>query len=275
MEKILYIVLIASCFLFIGDVSAISLDNIYLLTGEESVHLTCSNPSVLKIIYLVKLGINLIQIIAPIILIIMLMMDGIKSITSEDGMDKKFIGKSSKKLLAAVIIFVIPAIINLVLSRLGEAGYNKVDCWNEATKEGVASAEALRDDEIEGQEKEQKYGENTSGDNIEDTICVYTYSSGTKKEYTLDTITVKPSGSGISVSSSGSSSTQIDNKLKKLHFYDDDIFDCATKVYACHENQTGNKPLNSQGIYATAIIYGTSGEKPLLCSNKIEYKLNN
>ena len=139
MKKILYIITIASCFLFIGDVHAINIDNIYLLVGEESSALTCSNPSVLKMFYLVKTGINLIQIIAPIILIIILMIDGLKSMTSEDGMNQKFISKSTKKILAAVIIFVIPAIINVILDQLGKAGYDKVDCWNQATKEGIAA----------------------------------------------------------------------------------------------------------------------------------------
>lgn len=167
MKKILYICLTISCFLFIGEVNALSIDNISLLVNEGSDALSCNNSSVLKIIYLIKTGITLIQIVAPIILIIMLMIDGLSSMTSEEGMNKKFIGKSTKKILAAVIIFITPAIINLLLSFLGQAGFEEANCWNDATKEGIEAAEENEEINLD-QDNNENENENQNIPNQDD-----------------------------------------------------------------------------------------------------------
>lgn len=83
----------------------------------------CTDIQLLNILRIVKLGINTITIIVPAILVIFIIIDVIKSITSNNVDTKKLFGTIVKKGIAAIAIFVLPMIINLVLSLVDDDLY--------------------------------------------------------------------------------------------------------------------------------------------------------
>lgn len=101
----------------------------------------CNDEGLLKIIYLIKTGLNLVKIFVPIMLIIWCMWDAIRNVISQNGWDQKIIKKLLNRFLAAVCVFLIPSILNFVLGILGENGFEVGTCWQEATDEKIRSIE--------------------------------------------------------------------------------------------------------------------------------------
>ena len=73
----------------------------------------CGNPAVVKIMDIVNVVIKLIRIFVPIILIIMCMIDLVRAVFNGE------LGKSLKtivwRLITAVLVFLIPVIVNLII----------------------------------------------------------------------------------------------------------------------------------------------------------------
>ena len=87
---------------------------------------TCESAALSNFLPIFKRMILLIQIITPIILIVMSIIQFITLIKEPD--DKKGIKKVINKVIAAVIVFIIPVIINAVMGVLGESTeFSK--CW--------------------------------------------------------------------------------------------------------------------------------------------------
>ncbi len=87
----------------------------------------CNDPGFLEIMVIVKQTINVIKIVAPFILIFMMMFDIIKAVTSGRYDDiSKNIKKIPKRLIAAVMIFLVPTVLELLLNLIDE----KVDYAN-------------------------------------------------------------------------------------------------------------------------------------------------
>ena len=87
----------------------------------------CSSPVLAIILRVVKNLLSLIQIIAPLLLMVGATMHLIKMMQNPD--EKKNFSKIRNSFLAAAIIFFIPTIMNVVMSMLGE-NYNISLCWN-------------------------------------------------------------------------------------------------------------------------------------------------
>lgn len=88
---------------------------------------------------LIKQLINIVKIAVPIILIIMGIIDLSKAMMSpDDGAMKKSQGSFIKKIIAAVLVFLIPTILDLVLGIIATGTNNQVDtgnwadCWKYA-----------------------------------------------------------------------------------------------------------------------------------------------
>ena len=90
---------------------------------------TCENVALSNYLVIVKRAMLLIQIIVPILLIVMTIVQFTSMINNPD--DKKGISKLKNKILAAVIVFTIPFIINALMGVLGESTEFS-DCWNKA-----------------------------------------------------------------------------------------------------------------------------------------------
>ncbi len=90
----------------------------------------CDVPNVLKVIKIIKLVINLIRIFVPIILIIFGMIDFARAITKNDELNKS-LKAFVKKAIAAIIIFLIPTLVNIIFrATMGEVNYKK--CFDNA-----------------------------------------------------------------------------------------------------------------------------------------------
>ncbi len=89
----------------------------------------CNDIQVLNILSIVKTIIKIITTAVPIVLIIFIILDVIKTISSVDVDNKKLSKSIGKRIIAAVIIFLMPAIIDLVVSNLPFESYY-MDCYN-------------------------------------------------------------------------------------------------------------------------------------------------
>lgn len=109
----------------------------------------------LRIIYLIKVAFNIIKIAVPILLIIMCMFNILKMIISKEGWNKKIIQKIVFKLVAAVLVYMVPTMINLGLSVIGESNFTLGTCWKNATKENVDKEISIPDTTVSALENAQ------------------------------------------------------------------------------------------------------------------------
>ena len=97
----------------------------------------CDSAEVLKTMKIVKTVINAIRIIVPIILIITSMITFVKAIPTGDN--KKAVQAFTKKVVAAVVILLVPTIVGIIFKLVDQ---NRVyySCIENATKEGINNA---------------------------------------------------------------------------------------------------------------------------------------
>lgn len=79
----------------------------------------CMNPLFLRIIYYCKLLLNILRFVVPIILIVNIIIYFYKGIISID--DKDIISKLKNKIIACIIIFLVPTIINIFMNLISKA----------------------------------------------------------------------------------------------------------------------------------------------------------
>lgn len=79
----------------------------------------CNNPDVLQVMRIINIVITIIKIAVPIILIVFIMLELVGAITDEDKL-KKVTSGAIKKFIAAVLIFLIPTLVQvIVITTLG------------------------------------------------------------------------------------------------------------------------------------------------------------
>ena len=97
----------------------------------------CTNPTTLRVFRIVRIIIDIIKIVVPIILIISLMVDLMGEVTN----DEKDFSKVSKlivmKILAAILIFLIPTIVGIIARTTGFNTNSYVSCLENATDENI------------------------------------------------------------------------------------------------------------------------------------------
>ena len=103
----------------------------------------CESYSFLSVIVLVKYIIGLIQLIIPILLIFFISFDFIKAIvTNDEKLRAKAISTSGKRIFYAVLFFVVPTILSLLIGVLDNSTDSKnafLSCYNNASMEKVES----------------------------------------------------------------------------------------------------------------------------------------
>ncbi len=106
----------------------------------------CEESNILSVILYLKYLINILQFIIPIALIIMCAIDlGKVMLNPEDKKQPKIL----KRMIAAVLIFFIPTILNLVLDAAGQQSYTATDCWTNANTTTIAVLRANEEKEKE------------------------------------------------------------------------------------------------------------------------------
>lgn len=104
-----------------------------LLFLDEST--ACIDGSLLNIMRLVRLVIKVLQIAVPVGLILMGTIDMAKSVIAGDEKKIKEAQKPFvKRIVAAIIVFLIPYIVNIAINLVVSDASDWRQCWNEAGK---------------------------------------------------------------------------------------------------------------------------------------------
>ena len=91
-----------------------------------------------EVVGLAKMVIKVLQLVVPIGLIIMGTIDMAKAVIAGDEKKMKEAQKPFiKRIIAAVIVFLIPIIVNMVLSFVTTGNSDWIDCWNNSEWNGA------------------------------------------------------------------------------------------------------------------------------------------
>lgn len=119
----------------------------------------CSSPFVLKAIYIIKILVNALKIIIPLLLIVIVIIDVLKYVLDPDK-SKNVFEISLKRFISAVVIFLVPTIVSAFFN-LFASNTQLVKCFNNANKSYInqrvlEEKKAIEESEIE---KMKKYEE--------------------------------------------------------------------------------------------------------------------
>ena len=106
----------------------------------------CDSATVLEVLYYVKIVIKLICIAVPIILIVTMLIDTVKTVSSGDANLSDLFKKYSIKLIAAILVFFIPTFVNIIADVVGNDEYNS--CLKFATREEIENAKYKEIDKL-------------------------------------------------------------------------------------------------------------------------------
>ena len=91
-----------------------------------------------EVVGLAKMVIKVLQIVVPIGLIVMGTIDMAKAVIAGDEKKMKEAQKPFiKRIIAAIIVFLIPIIVNMVLSFVTTGNSEWIDCWNTSEWNGA------------------------------------------------------------------------------------------------------------------------------------------
>ncbi len=82
----------------------------------------CQNPDILRVLFFVRQFLNILTIVLPIGLIVMLMVDFAKATISQESEQLKSTKLVGKRIIYAVIVFLVPWIVRVVMNILDTAG---------------------------------------------------------------------------------------------------------------------------------------------------------
>ena len=116
------------------------LDTLLFLTKNTVSNATGSlcTGGVSQIVALAKMVIKVLQIAVPIGLIVMGTIDMAKAVIAGDEKKMKEAQKPFiKRIIAEIIVFLIPIIVNMVLSFVTTGNSEWIDCWNKSEWNGA------------------------------------------------------------------------------------------------------------------------------------------
>lgn len=112
------------------------LDALLFLTNKTAASVCAGG--IKDIVGLAKMVIKVLQLVVPIGLIIMGTVDMAKAVIAGDEKKMKEAQKPFiKRIIAAVIVFLIPIIVNMVLNFVTTGNSEWIDCWNSAEWNGA------------------------------------------------------------------------------------------------------------------------------------------
>lgn len=99
------------------------------MVGIQTASELCSNSDLLVIINLLKTAVNLLQILIPIGLIVFGLIDlGKAVIASKEDEMKKAQGNLIKRVMYAVLVFLVVTIVSFVMGMVGSTEWK--ECWH-------------------------------------------------------------------------------------------------------------------------------------------------
>ena len=94
----------------------------------------CNDPDILSILLIIKQIIKIIQVGAPICLIVLLMVDVLKATVGGANKMAEAVKNSKGRILSAVMIFLVPVILELLINTLALTDISYTDCLDNATE---------------------------------------------------------------------------------------------------------------------------------------------
>jgi len=181
----------------------------------------CDNSNFLKIIRFAKIVIDFIKVIVPIILILSLSIEYMNAIRKDD---QDLIAKANKnvirKSLAAVLVFMIPTAIGIILRLSNPAPNTPFACLRDATMSNITTAAVNESKELLKQAKDNLDASDLQAakisiDNIPDGSPEKT-SLENQASQINDYIKIKDAISSLSVQTNDNLYKQIDESIKKI-----------------------------------------------------------
>ena len=114
----------------------------------------CENPDILRVISFIKILINVVKFLVPMGLIIMVSLDIGKGVISGENFEK-ILKASGNKILAAMMIFLLPTIVNFTLVLVDETTSYE-SCWANANSTVIEEYQVLWDEAKRKEEEEKK-----------------------------------------------------------------------------------------------------------------------
>lgn len=114
----------------------------------------CESSGVLRTFYILKICFNLVLTILPIIVMVMFMINAFKALV--DGKSdslKEVFHRNVKRLIAALMVFLIPSMMNFIFTTLVSMDVDFASCWTNASLEGINNASSNEQQKLE-EEKE-------------------------------------------------------------------------------------------------------------------------
>ena len=90
----------------------------------------CSDEEIMRILSVFKTLLNITRIVVPVILIIFIMVDIVKTVSSGDVETKKLSKSIITRIIAAVVVFLIFPIGNFILQNLPVSDDGYISCYN-------------------------------------------------------------------------------------------------------------------------------------------------
>ena len=100
----------------------------------------CENGDILKIFRIAKIIINILKVLVPLLLIVSLSLEYIKYITGNKDDLSKVHHKAVNKIIAAVLVFLVPTLISISTSLIEYDNSDFIACFKNATEEGIKNA---------------------------------------------------------------------------------------------------------------------------------------
>jgi len=104
----------------------------------------CGSLTILKVVYFIKIILQIVFIVVPVGLIVIMMIDLVKAVTAKDENDqKKIIALTVKRVLFAVALFFVPTIVALFMNMLDYLGATDYKvCYDNATSTKIEEVES-------------------------------------------------------------------------------------------------------------------------------------
>ena len=120
--------------------------------------LFCDTLLTVRLIYLLKVALNVMRFVVPILLIVKMTTSLYKSILTGNDEKQEILQKASTKIFAAIIIFLVPTLIGLLFSLIGEGKSYKesfATCYNSVNQELLKSVKKADEEKRKTLEEEE------------------------------------------------------------------------------------------------------------------------
>lgn len=114
----------------------------------------CEETGFLSVILFLKEIIDILQLLIPIGLVIICAVDLGKMVVNPE--EKSVVPKITKRMIAAVSVFFLPVILNILLEEAGQIKFTATTCWANANTSTISSLKAIKAEEEKARKEAAK-----------------------------------------------------------------------------------------------------------------------